>query len=81
MPVQSPAYEARTEQRVDTYHFLWLDMLTVLFSYIKELADRLNSLESQIQHPTGSAANFDFGSISEQNFTNAQSPPRFTRNR
>jgi hypothetical protein len=81
MPVQSTAYEAGTEQRVDICPFLRLFSLIILSRYIKELADRLNSLESQIQHPTGSSGNFDFGTISEQNFTNAQSPPRFTRKR
>jgi hypothetical protein len=56
-------------------------LLTCIFSYIKELADRLNSLESQIQHPTGSSTNFDFGGMSDQNFNNTQSPPQFTRKR
>jgi hypothetical protein len=56
-------------------------VLTTVVSYIKELADRLNSLESQIQHPTSSSTNFDFGGISDQSFTNAPSPPRFTRKR
>lgn len=51
------------------------------FSYIKELADRLNSLESQIQHPQNTAQNFDFGSMGEQNFLDAQSPPQFKRQR
>lgn len=50
-------------------------------SYIKELADRLNSLESQIQHPTASSTNFDFGGIGDHNFANIQSPPQFTRKR
>lgn len=49
--------------------------------YIKELADRLNSLESQIHHPTGSSANFDFGSMNDANFANNQSPPQFSRKR
>jgi hypothetical protein len=56
-------------------------MLTIISSYIKELADRLNSLESQIQHPAASATNFDFGGMSDQNFTSTQSPPHFTRKR
>lgn len=50
-------------------------------SYIKELADRLNSLESQIQQPTSSSANFDFGTMGDQNFPSTQSPPQFTRKR
>jgi hypothetical protein len=49
-------------------------------SYIKELADRLNSLESQLQ-PTNSANNFDFGGLSDPNFASNQSPPQFTRKR
>ena len=52
-----------------------------MLSYIKELADRLNSLESQIQHPTSSSTNFDFGGMSDSNFANTQSPPQFTRKR
>ena len=56
-------------------------MLTICSSYIKELADRLNSLESQIQQPASSSTNFDFGSISDQNFPSTQSPPHFTRKR
>lgn len=55
--------------------------LTLYISYIKELADRLNSLESQIQHPAGTSNTFDFGSLSDQNFANTQSPPQFTRKR
>ncbi|KAH8730672.1 hypothetical protein GQ44DRAFT_767853 [Phaeosphaeriaceae sp. PMI808] len=50
--------------------------------YIKELADRLNSLESQIQHPTtSSTTNFDFGGINDPSFANMQSPPQFSRKR
>ncbi|KAH7083335.1 hypothetical protein BKA63DRAFT_403028 [Paraphoma chrysanthemicola] len=49
--------------------------------YIKELADRLNSLESQIQHPAASSTNFDFGGMSDPNFASTQSPPQFTRKR
>jgi hypothetical protein len=45
------------------------------------LADRLNSLESQIQHPASSATNFDFGSMGDQSFASNQSPPQFTRKR
>jgi hypothetical protein len=50
-------------------------------SYIKELADRLNSLESQIQQPPGTSTNFDFSALSDQNFPPTQSPPQFTRKR
>ncbi|KAF2025862.1 hypothetical protein EK21DRAFT_75499 [Setomelanomma holmii] len=49
--------------------------------YIKELADRLNSLESQIQHPPSSSNAFDFGGIGDPNFANTQSPPNFVRKR
>ncbi|KAF1911098.1 hypothetical protein BDU57DRAFT_543480 [Ampelomyces quisqualis] len=49
--------------------------------YIKELADRLNSLESQIQHPASSSTNFDFGALGDQAFANTQSPPQFSRKR
>jgi hypothetical protein len=56
-------------------------VLTIVLRYIKELADRLNSLESQIQHPTASTTNFDFGGMGDQNFTSTQSPPQFTRKR
>lgn len=49
--------------------------------YIKELADRLNSLESQIQQPQNSAHNFDFGGMGDQTFVDTQSPPQFKRQR
>lgn len=49
--------------------------------YIKELADRLNSLESQIQHPQNTSQGFDFGSMGDQNFADTQSPPQFKRQR
>lgn len=55
-------------------------MLTV-FSYIKELADRLNSLESQIHHPPNPTHTFDFGSMGDQTFQDTQSPPQFKRQR
>ncbi|EDU40962.1 Zn-clus multi-domain protein [Pyrenophora tritici-repentis] len=49
--------------------------------YIKELADRLNSLESQIHHPPNQSHNFDFGSLGDQTFADTQSPPQFKRQR
>ncbi|KAF1845322.1 uncharacterized protein K460DRAFT_416596 [Cucurbitaria berberidis CBS 394.84] len=49
--------------------------------YIKELADRLNSLESQIQHPQNPSHNFDFGAMGDQSFPDTQSPPQFKRQR
>ncbi|KAF1938788.1 hypothetical protein EJ02DRAFT_409698 [Clathrospora elynae] len=49
--------------------------------YIKELADRLNSLESQIQHPPNPSHNFDFGALGDQTFADTQSPPQFKRQR
>ncbi|KAF1829799.1 hypothetical protein BDW02DRAFT_573650 [Decorospora gaudefroyi] len=49
--------------------------------YIKELADRLNSLESQIQHPPNSSHNFDFGALGDQTFPDTHSPPQFKRQR
>jgi len=49
--------------------------------YIKELADRLNSLESQIQQPQNSPHNFDFGGMGDQSFVDNQSPPHFKRQR
>lgn len=55
--------------------------LTLSLRYIKELADRLNSLESQIQHPQNPAHNFDFGGMGDQNFADTQSPPQFKRQR
>jgi hypothetical protein len=51
------------------------------FSYIKELADRLNSLESQIHHPTTQSHGFDFGALGDQPFPDTQSPPQFKRQR
>jgi hypothetical protein len=52
------------------------------YRYIKELADRLNSLESQIQHPQNQQQNFDFGTMGDQTFTtDTQSPPQFKRQR
>lgn len=50
-------------------------------SYIKELADRLNSLESQIHHPSNASHNFDFGALGDQTFPDTQSPPQFKRQR
>ncbi|KAF9699932.1 hypothetical protein EKO04_001467 [Ascochyta lentis] len=47
--------------------------------YIKELADRLNSLESQIQQPQ--AHQFDLQNMAEQSFAEIQSPPQFHRKR
>ncbi|USP81720.1 uncharacterized protein yc1106_08994 [Curvularia clavata] len=49
--------------------------------YIKELADRLNSLESQIHHPPNPTHTFDFGSMGDQTFQDTQSPPQFKRQR
>ncbi|CAN9085043.1 unnamed protein product [Alternaria alternata] len=49
--------------------------------YIKELADRLNSLESQIHHPPAQSHNFDFGTLGDQSFPDTQSPPQFKRQR
>ncbi len=48
-------------------------------SYIKELADRLNSLESQIQQPQGHQ--FDLQNLAEHSFTDIQGPPQFHRKR
>jgi hypothetical protein len=64
---------------------LWTQTATAIYtlcakryrSYIKELADRLNSLESQLQ-PTNSATNFDFGGLSDPNFTSNQSRPSWS---
>jgi hypothetical protein len=55
--------------------------LLTLLSYIKELADRLNSLESQIHHPPAQSHNFDFGALGDQPFPDTQSPPQFKRQR
>ncbi|KAF2874455.1 hypothetical protein BDV95DRAFT_627127 [Massariosphaeria phaeospora] len=41
--------------------------------YIKELADRLNSLENQIQQPHSSSQGYDFAAV-EQSLADAQSP-------
>ncbi|KAF2853316.1 hypothetical protein T440DRAFT_487751 [Plenodomus tracheiphilus IPT5] len=49
--------------------------------YIKELADRLNSLESQIQQPQNASHSFDFGGMGDQTFVDTQSPPQFKRQR
>jgi hypothetical protein len=56
-------------------------MLTHLCRYIKELADRLNTLESQIHHPPNPSHNFDFGALGDQTFPDTQSPPQFKRQR
>lgn len=48
-------------------------------SYIKELADRLNSLENQIQHPQ--APGYDFGAVGEPGLVDAQTPSQFPRKR
>jgi len=55
--------------------------LLTLSRYIKELADRLNSLESQIHHPPNPSHNFDFGALGDQTFPDTQSPPQFKRQR
>ena len=59
-----------------SYCSLNLVRMLTLFSYIKELADRLNSLESQIHHPPAQSHNFDFGTLGDQSFPDTQSPPR-----
>jgi len=46
-------------------------------SYIKELADRLNSLESQIQQPQMPTTNYDFGPIDQS----LEAPSHFSRKR
>lgn len=81
MPIQQTAHETRTEQRVRSTSFPNTISSDKTISYIKELADRLNSLESQIQHPQSTVQNFDFGTMGEQNFIDAQSPPQFKRQR
>lgn len=43
------------------------------------MADRLNSLESQIQQPQ--SQHFDLQNLTEQNFAEIQSPPQFHRKR
>jgi hypothetical protein len=43
------------------------------------LADRLNSLENQIQHPPAASQNYDFGSIGEQSLQDAQHAPNSTQ--
>jgi hypothetical protein len=48
-------------------------------SYIKELADRLNSLENQIQHPQ--APGYDFGAVGEPGLGDAPAPVQFPRKR
>jgi hypothetical protein len=48
--------------------------------YIKELADRLNTLESQISHPPASQA-FDFSTMGDHTYADTQSPPPFKRQR
>ncbi|KAF2193374.1 hypothetical protein K469DRAFT_745006 [Zopfia rhizophila CBS 207.26] len=52
--------------------------------YIKELADRLNTLESQIQHPQGGGQNYDYLGMGEQSISgppDAQTPTQFPRKR
>ncbi|KAL1594385.1 hypothetical protein SLS60_010145 [Paraconiothyrium brasiliense] len=45
--------------------------------YIKELADRLNSLENQIQQPQSQTANYDFGPLDQ----GLDAPSQFSRKR
>jgi hypothetical protein len=81
LPVQPSTYEARPEQRVHQTPLLGVTgKLTCLSRYIKELADRLNTLESQIHHPPNTH-NFDFGALGDQAFPDTQSPPQFKRQR
>ncbi|KAF2468487.1 uncharacterized protein BDR25DRAFT_55263 [Lindgomyces ingoldianus] len=49
--------------------------------YIKELADRLNSLESQIQHPHAPGPGYDYMSVGDQGLPDIQTPSQFTRKR
>jgi hypothetical protein len=48
-------------------------------SYIKELADRLNSLENQIHQPP--APNYDFGAVGDPGLGDAQPPTQYPRKR
>jgi hypothetical protein len=48
-------------------------------SYIKELADRLNSLENQIHQPQPTT--YDFGAVSDPALGDAQTPAQFPRKR
>jgi hypothetical protein len=47
-------------------------------SYIKELADRLNTLENHVQH---TQAGFDFTAVGEPGLEEAQAPAQFPRKR
>lgn len=55
MPVQSRPYEERAQQRVSRYllslRHIYIEIANGFRSYIKELAERLNTLESQMQPP------------------------------
>lgn len=50
-------------------------------SYIKELADRLNSLENQIQQPHAPSQGYDFGGVAEHGLGDAPTPSQFSRKR
>jgi hypothetical protein len=83
LSIQQAAHEARPKQRVRAVAYLLSDTLANhRFSYIKELADRLNSLESQIQHPPQAPHHYnDFGAMGDQTFADTQSPPQSQFNR
>jgi hypothetical protein len=83
LSIQQAAYEARPKQRVRAVVYLPSNTLANdRFSYIKELADRLNSLESQIQHPPQAPHHYnDFGTMGDQTFADTQSPPQSQFNR
>ncbi|KAF2267512.1 hypothetical protein CC78DRAFT_541480 [Lojkania enalia] len=49
--------------------------------YIKELADRLNSLEHQIQNPNTPGPGYESWGISDQGLPDAQTPSQFARKR
>ncbi|KAF1997370.1 hypothetical protein P154DRAFT_283132 [Amniculicola lignicola CBS 123094] len=49
--------------------------------YIKELADRLNTLENQIQTPQAPGQTYDYLGVTEHGLPDAHAPPQFGRKR
>lgn len=82
MPIQQTTNEAWAKQRVgDSLRIVLLHIGSQAHSYIKELADRLNSLENQIQHPSAPGQSFDYAGLSDQSMAELQALSQFTRKR
>lgn len=63
------------------YQEMRWDMLTCAFRYIKELADRLNHLENQIQTPHVPVQAFDYTNVGDPSLVEVHTPSNLARKR